>query len=115
MEDKVNDPAQDISTADTWTVLESWKKGVGFVRQQIDSYNHFVQSTIPEFVQLVKPLRFHCEKQGEILEFELGQVCHSSPTTTPNDLLFPNSCLLRGLTYSMPLTMEVTKRLISST
>ncbi|KAK1422664.1 hypothetical protein QVD17_17950 [Tagetes erecta] len=45
-----NDDEEDITQDDAWTVISSYFEENGLVRQQIDSFNEFIQSTTQEIV-----------------------------------------------------------------
>lgn len=41
---------QAVEPADYWTIISSYFEGRGLVRQQLDSFNEFVENTIQEIV-----------------------------------------------------------------
>ena len=103
----------EIAQDDTWAVISAFFKDKGLVRQQLDSFNEFVNSSMQEIVE-EDPIRVRPEQQyvpgqqpGEenadkehIVKFE--QIYLSKPTTTEADgetaVLFPKEARLRNLT-----------------
>jgi DNA-directed RNA polymerase II subunit RPB2 len=101
----------------------------GLVRQQLDSFDEFIQNTMQELVDDSGDIRVSPEIQhmvgyddeaydedqskGTKLVFEVhfGQVYLSKPTTVEKDgtvtNMFPHEARLRNLTYSAPLYVDV--------
>ena len=100
------------------------------VRQQLDSFDEFVQNTMQELVDDSGDIRVSPELQHlvgydeenfddmaasqtkEVFEISFGQVYLSKPTTVEKDgtvtNIFPHEARLRNLTYSAPLYVDVT-------
>ncbi len=114
--------AGQITQDDCWTVISSFFEEKGLVRQQLDSFNEFIENTMQEIVdenaKLV--LETTCDVVGidsdlpKRFEIEFGQVYLSKPTMTEADgstqPMFPNEARLRDLTYSAPLYIDMCKR-----
>ena len=49
-DDMDEDGAQEIGQEDAWTVISSFFEEKGLVRQQLDSFNEFIQHTMQEIV-----------------------------------------------------------------
>lgn len=117
-------PSLFSSQEDAWTVISSFFDDKGLVRQQLDSFNEFVNSNMQEVVDelgtfTVRPNAQHVpgadapagEKEVTV---QFGQIYLSKPTVTEADgetaLLFPKDARLRGLTYAAPLYVDVSMR-----
>ena len=49
-DDMDEDGAQEIGQEDAWTVISSFFEEKGLARQQLDSFNEFIQHTMQEIV-----------------------------------------------------------------
>ena len=103
----------EIGQDDSWAVISAFFKDKGLVRQQLDSFNEFVNSSMQEIVE-EDPIRVRPEQQyvpgqqpsedsedkEHVVKFE--QIYLSKPTTTEADgetaVLFPKEARLRNLT-----------------
>ncbi len=113
-----------ISQEDCWTVISSFFEEKGLVRQQLDSFNEFIENTMQEIVD--ENSRFILETTSHVpgidsdlpkrFEIEFGQVYLSKPTMTESDgstqPMFPQEARLRDLTYSAPLYIDMHKKTI---
>lgn len=119
------DEADSISQEDCWTVISSFFEEKGLVRQQLDSFNEFIENTMQEIVDENSRLVLETTvsgmdgMQGQLpkrYEIEFGQVYLSKPTMTESDgttqPMFPNEARLRNLTYAAPLYIDIRKRLL---
>ncbi|GFR49839.1 hypothetical protein Agub_g11780 [Astrephomene gubernaculifera] len=112
----------EIVQEDSWNVITAFFDDKGLVRQQLDSFNEFVNVTIQEIIDetpeiVIKPESQHlpgveaAEEKEYIIKF--GQVYLSRPQITEQDgesvVLFPKEARLRNLTYCAPLYVDVTK------
>ncbi len=106
---------EEISQEDTWTVISSYFEEKGLVRQQLDSFDAFIENTMQELVdespQLVlQPEQHKSGQQGHASNkhyvVNFGQIYLSKPTFTESDgttqPMFPNEARLRNLTYLVP-------------
>ena len=114
----------DVTQEDCWVVISSFFESKGLVRQQLDSFDEFIQNTMQEIVD--ENSRMVVETSGSVagidselpkkFEIEFGQVYLSKPTMTEADgstqPMFPNEARLRNLTYAAPLYMDMRKRTI---
>ena len=106
------DDQTEIGQDDSWAVISAFFKDKGLVRQQLDSFNEFVNSSMQEIVE-EDPIRVRPEQQyvpgqapeetedkEQVVKFE--QIYLSKPTTTEADgetaVLFPKEARLRNLT-----------------
>jgi len=94
------------------------------VRQQLDSFDEFIQMNVQRIVEDSPPIELQGEAQhagGEIerppkyiLKFE--QIYLSKPTHWEKDgapsPMMPNEARLRNLTYSAPLYVDITKTIV---
>ncbi|GAY34500.1 hypothetical protein CUMW_011810 [Citrus unshiu] len=76
------DEEEEITQEDAWAVISAYFEEKGLVRQQLDSFDEFIQNTMQE-----------------IVDAEIAT-------------LFPKAARLRNLTYSAPLYVDVTKRAV---
>jgi DNA-directed RNA polymerase II subunit RPB2 len=115
---------ESISQEDCWTVISSFFEEKGLVRQQLDSFNEFIENTMQEIVdensRLFLETTVASSVEGPSLprryEIEFGQVYLSKPTMTEADgttqPMFPNEARLRNLTYAAPLYIDMKKRTV---
>lgn len=111
---------------DAWTVISAFFEDKGLVRQQLDSFNEFINSSMQEVVDecgefSLRPNAQHAPGDRGMtsamedmeITVKFGQVYLSKPTMTEADgetaILFPKDARLRNLTYAAPLYVDVTK------
>ena len=106
----------------------------GLVRQQLDSFDEFIQNTMQELVDDSGDIRVSPEMQHTVgydlgdedddgfqepqskicFEIHFGQVYLSKPTNVEKDgtvtNMFPHEARLRNLTYAAPLYVDVEQR-----
>lgn len=92
------------------------------VRQQLDSFDEFIENTMQEIVDENSKLVLETTStiagiDSELpkrFEIEFGQVYLSKPTMTESDgttqPMFPNEARLRNLTYAAPLYIDMRKK-----
>ncbi|CAB4492228.1 DNA-directed RNA polymerase II subunit RPB2 [Rhizophagus irregularis] len=109
----------DINQEDCWTVISSFFHDKGLVRQQLDSFDEFVQNTMQEIVDENKNLVLQTVAGNQGGEgdkakryyIRFGQVYLSKPTMTEADgsvqAMFPQEARLRNLTYAAPLYVNM--------
>lgn len=123
---------------DVWPVITAFfdQKG-GLVRQQLDSFNAFIQQTIQELVdgtpEIIlasnQSVKFGQKKDSQQNQqqfkyhIKFGQIYLSRPTldTTKSEQstsdtyssIYPNDARLRNLTYSSPLYVDIKEKKIS--
>jgi len=114
-------------TSLTLSTFSAYFEEKGLVRQQLDSFDEFVQNTMQELVDDVGALRVipqvqHAvgydegleQQQTSVFEIQLGQVFLSRPTAVEKDgritNVFPHEARLRNLTYAAPLYVDVELR-----
>jgi len=110
---------EEISQEDAWAVISAYFEEKGLVRQQLDSFDEFIQNTMQELVDCSGDIRVSPEAQylpGQTVEQRtfvvgFGQVYLSRPTQVEKDNsvtnMFPLEARLRNLTYSAPLYVDV--------
>ena len=123
MDDEDDD--EEISQEDCWAVITSFFDQKGLVRQQLDSFDEFVQNTMQELVDENADLILdqaeqhsgHATDMTRRFEIHFGQIFLSRPTVTEADgsvvPVFPQEARLRNLTYSAPLYIEMSKRVLA--
>jgi len=122
--DEEEDEYEEITQEDCWTVISSFFEQKGLVRQQLDSFDEFVQNTMQELVDenadlILDQSDQHTGHDGDVnrrYEIKFGQIYLSRPTVTEADgsvvPVFPQEARLRNLTYSAPLYIEMKKRVM---
>ncbi|KAJ1973884.1 DNA-dependent RNA polymerase II, partial [Dimargaris xerosporica] len=116
---------EEITQEDCWTVISSYFEDKGLVRQQLDSFDEFIQNTMQELVDENQNLVLQTTAQGgglvdsEVIKryhIKFGQIYLSKPTMTEADgsttNMFPQEARLRNLTYASPLYMEMEKSVL---
>lgn len=99
---------------ETWTVISSFFEQKGLVRQQLDSFDEFIQNTMQEIIgendkkahiTLVPELQHHPGQPiTDLKRYEINfeQIYLSKPTVTEADnttqSMLPNEARLRNLT-----------------
>ena len=92
---------------ETWPVINSFFEEKGFVRQHLDSYNDFITRGLQEIIDEI------CVIETDFEEFnvKLGKIRYDTPVIKEADgskrVLYPSECRLRGLTYSVPIYLEM--------
>ncbi|PIK34824.1 putative DNA-directed RNA polymerase II subunit RPB2-like [Apostichopus japonicus] len=126
--DEANADSDEV-TADSWqeacwVVISSYFDEKGLVRQQLDSFDEFIQMSVQRIVEETPAIdlqaeALHMSAEEEIptrflLNFE--QIYLSKPTHWEKDgspsPMMPNEARLRNLTYSAPLYVDITKSII---
>ncbi|KAJ8522034.1 hypothetical protein ONZ45_g1355 [Pleurotus djamor] len=122
--DEEDDGSEEISQEDCWTVISSFFAEKGLVRQQLDSFDEFVQNTMQELVDenadlILDQADQHSGSDSDMTrryEIKFGQIYLSRPTVTEADgsvvPVFPQEARLRNLTYSAPLYIEMKKKVL---
>jgi DNA-directed RNA polymerase II subunit RPB2 len=107
-----HDEDEEIVQQDSWNVINAFYEAKGLVRQQLDSFNEFLNQTIQEIIDetpeiIVRPENQHLpgseistEEREIIIKF--GQIYLSKPIVNEQDgetkTLFPKEARLRNLT-----------------
>lgn len=124
LDGEAEDEYEEITQEDCWTVISSFFDQKGLVRQQLDSFDEFVQNTMQELVDensdlILDQADQHTGHDGDVTrryEIKFGQIYLSRPTVTEADgavvPVFPQEARLRNLTYSAPLYIEMKKRVL---
>lgn len=119
-----NDDDGDITTElwqeACWTVISSYFDEKGLVRQQLDSFDEFIQMSVQRIVEDSRPIELQPQAQYRstsrdtaskfIIKFEqiyLSKPIHRSDEGTA--YLWPNEARLRNLTYAAPLYVDLKK------
>lgn len=107
-----------IEGKDSWTVISAYFAEKGLVRQQLDSFNEFVTSTMQEVIDSALPIEARLEGAPEDPRFTIrkvrcrfNQITIGYPQTVEADGshedLFPKMARLRNLSYNAPLMIEI--------
>ncbi|KAJ0986876.1 hypothetical protein J5N97_005232 [Dioscorea zingiberensis] len=84
---------EEITQEDAWAVISAYFEEKGLVRQQLDSFDEFIQNTMQEIVD-------------ESADIEIRPESQHNPARQQDYLEVMN------LTYSAPLYVDVTKKII---
>ncbi|KAI6207569.1 DNA-directed RNA polymerase subunit beta [Aphelenchoides besseyi] len=107
-----------------WVVISAYFDEKGLVRQQLDSFDEFIQMIVQRIVEDSPPVELQTEAQnygGEVekptqFQLKFGQIYLSKPTHWEKDGaptgMMPNVARLRNLTYSSPLYVDITKTIL---
>lgn len=114
----------DIWQEACWIVISSYFDEKGLVRQQLDSFDEFIQMSVQRIVEESQQIELEAETSYREQELEpptkyqlkFEQIYLSKPTHWEKDgaprPMMPNEARLRNLTYSAPLYVDVTKTVI---
>lgn len=118
------------SQESVWEVISAFFKEKSLVRQQLDSFNGFIRSTMQELVDETPTIKLREEplqKLGAVQQspseqkryhIKFGQVYLGKPTSEESDgktmALFPNDARLRDLTYDSRLFVDVMETVITA-
>ncbi|XP_028515345.1 DNA-directed RNA polymerase II subunit RPB2 [Exaiptasia diaphana] len=120
-EDEGEDITPDLWQEACWIVISSYFDEKGLVRQQLDSFDEFIQMSVQRIVEDSPEIDLQAESQHMtadteipakyVLKFE--QIYLSKPTHWEKDgapsAMMPNEARLRNLTYSAPFYVDITK------
>lgn len=123
-EEDVEEISSELWQEACWIVINAYFDEKGLVRQQLDSFDEFIQMSVQRIVEDSPPIELQAEAQhasGEIenpprylLKFD--QIYLSKPTHWEKDgapsPMMPNEARLRNLTYSAPLYVDITKTIV---
>ncbi|XP_037958315.1 DNA-directed RNA polymerase II subunit RPB2-like [Teleopsis dalmanni] len=102
-----------------WVVINAYFDEKGLVRQQLDSFDEFIQTSVQQIVEQSPSIEIQPEAQHENFftdpmpkfSIKFGQIYISKPTHWEKDgspgPLMPNEARLRNLTYSAPIYVDV--------
>ena len=113
------DSAYALNKNDAWHVITAYFAEKGLVRQQLDSFDQFIENTMQEVVEESLPIDIYPDSaynedthERERHRFKFGQVYLSAPQMVESDgkidTMLPNVARTRNLTYCAPLFVEVT-------
>lgn len=109
-------------------MISAYFEEKGLVRQQLDSFNDFIQTSLQEIVDdsaviTVTPQNQHQpgasveEEEQKEYQIRFGQIYLSKPTFVEPDgetvVVFPKEARLRNLTYAAPLYIDMEKHVIT--
>eukprot|EP00118_Oscarella_pearsei_P025653 m.308540 g.308540 ORF g.308540 m.308540 type:complete len:1181 (+) comp44175_c0_seq1:66-3608(+) len=120
-EDVPDEITPDLWQEACWIVISSYFEEKGLVRQQLDSFDEFIQMSVQRIVTDSAAVEIVAEAQHKTLEIEtptryelkFEQIYLSKPTHWEKDgapvAMMPNEARLRNLTYSAPLYVDIVK------
>lgn len=115
------DEENGLVNEDAFWVINAYFEEKGLVRQQLDSYDEFIRSTMQEVVEESLPIELFPEPVAEDgvfirkkIKIKFGQIYIGGPLMEEADSdepewMFPNMARLRNLTYCAPLFVDVHK------
>ncbi|KAJ8865899.1 hypothetical protein PR048_033422 [Dryococelus australis] len=138
-EDDAEEISNELWQEACWIVINAYFDEKGLVRQQLDSFDEFIQMSVQRIVEdspqidlqaeaqhttgeIENPVRPFCFVAFDMLELapryllKFEQIYLSKPTHWEKDgapsPMMPNEARLRNLTYSAPLYVDITKTII---
>ncbi|KAI8852979.1 DNA-directed RNA polymerase II subunit RPB2 [Chytridium lagenaria] len=117
--DEEEEYSEQISQEDCWEVITSFFREKGLVRQQLESFDEFIQNTMQEIIEENETLvlQSHSNHTGAEDDYarqytvQFRQIYVSKPTFRESDgvsrTLHPHEARIRGLTYASPLYVDV--------
>ena len=106
-----------------WLVISSFFNEKGLVRQQLDSFDDFIQISIQRIIEEAPEVELQAESQHTndendnppkyFLKFEqvyLSKPTHWEKNETRNEKFSPNEARIRNLTYAAPLCVDIIER-----
>ncbi|XP_035672620.1 DNA-directed RNA polymerase II subunit RPB2 [Branchiostoma floridae] len=123
-EDETDEITPDLWQEACWIVISSYFDEKGLVRQQLDSFDEFIQMSVQRIVEDSPQIDLQAEAQHLTMEAEVPpryllnfeQIYLSKPTHWEKDgapsPMMPNEARLRNLTYSAPLYVDITKTIV---
>src|SRR5579872_2127021 len=98
-------------------VMELFLSNYGLIRHHLDSFAHFLYTTIPDVVMQSSLFKYDTEQYT--FQYCFTNTFIGQPAVMEHDgkvsKLTPNECRLRNLTYSSPLFIMVEKKIYRKT
>ncbi|MFH0929252.1 MAG: DNA-directed RNA polymerase subunit A' [Candidatus Aenigmatarchaeota archaeon] len=92
-------------------VLNAFKKDVGFVRFQINSYNNFVDNRLQKIIEEIGEIRPEVPEIGELVikfgKVSIGRPCVKEAEGGIREIM-PTEARLRDFSYTAPVYLEAT-------
>ncbi|CAM9765797.1 unnamed protein product, partial [Phaeothamnion confervicola] len=110
---------ENIAQEDAWKVITAYFAEKGLVRQQLDSFDEFLNNTMQEVVSETGDIYVRPEPQyvpgmepvRRTFRISFGQVYLSKPIVVEKDgsvtNMYPHEARLRNMTYSAPLYCDI--------
>ena len=98
-----------VSQDDMWKILDSYFLENGLVKQQINSFNEFIQNIVPNIIHSYK---FDFDYPTHSVSIKFTNPIIAPPQHVENEadgqltMLTPHMCRLRDLTYESPLYID---------
>jgi DNA-directed RNA polymerase II subunit RPB2 len=100
-----------IDSSDVWSVIQAYFDERGLIRQHLDSFDLFINTTMQEIIEDSPDIICESGDQKTVVHF--GQVYLNEPISTESDgtvrPITPNEARLRNITYSIQVHVDVTK------
>ena len=119
MEDDDGDITTELWQEACWTVISSYFDEKGLVRQQLDSFDEFIQMSVQRIVEDARPIELQTQAQftasareNKRYTVKFEQIYLSKPIHRADEgvtYLWPNEARLRNLTYAAPLYVDIKK------
>lgn len=75
-DEEYDDEEEEITQEDAWAVISAYFEEKGLVRQQLDSFDEFIQNTMQEIVDESSDIEIRPESQHNPgRQAEIGDVC----------------------------------------
>ena len=98
-----------LTDQDYWDVMKSFFTEEGLVKQHLDSYNDFVQSTLQQIIDEIQGIDI--EVPGRTYNIKFGTIEVDEPRVVEVDgtirEVYPREARIRNLTYAAPLFLDI--------
>ncbi len=98
-----------LTDQDYWDVMKSFFAEEGLVKQHLDSYNDFVQSTLQQIIDEIQGIEI--EIPGRTYDIKFGTIEVDEPRVVEVDgtirEVYPREARIRNLTYAAPLFLDI--------
>lgn len=93
---------------DKWKLLPAFLRVKGLVKQQLDSFNYFIDVELSKILEANKKITID-EYDDFFLEYENIRVLkpNSVESSSGKEKITPHQCRLRDLTYSAPIVVDI--------
>ena len=98
-----------LTDQDYWDVMKSFFAEEGLVKQHLDSYNDFVQSTLQQIIDEIQGIEI--QVPGRTYDIKFGTIEVDEPRVVEVDgtirEVYPREARIRNLTYAAPLFLDI--------
>ena len=116
LDDMDEEDRKEISQDESWSVIRSYFKEKGLVRQQLNSFDEFIEKTIQGLIDkrqniILTPETYEDELNAKKFEIAFHQAFLAKARwveqNQQNTPIHPHQARLRGLTYAAPVFVDI--------